>query len=111
MGQQEFVYSFVARGAVILAEHAEKSGTFTGIAHECLQKLPTSHTKFTYNWDGLTFNFLVEGPFTYCVVAADSAGRQLPIAFLERVKDDFTKRYAGGKATNASANSLSKDFG
>ncbi|KAL9685994.1 hypothetical protein QQ045_023449 [Rhodiola kirilowii] len=111
MAQKYFIYSFVARGPVILAEHAEKSGTFTGVASECLKKLPTTHTKFTYNWDGLTFNFLVEGPFTYCVVATDVAKRNLSNALLERVKDDFTKRYAGGKAANAYANSLSKEFG
>lgn len=33
------------------------------------------------------------------------------MAFLERVKDDFTSRYGGGKAATASANSLSKEFG
>ena len=47
----------------------------------------------------------------YCVVAVESVGRQLPIAFLERVKEDFTKRYGGGKATTAAAKSLNKDFG
>lgn len=47
----------------------------------------------------------------YCVVAAESVGRQLPIAFLESVKEDFAKRYGDGKAANASANSLSKEFG
>ncbi|KAF4349143.1 hypothetical protein F8388_015840 [Cannabis sativa] len=34
----------------------------------------------------------------YCVVAAESASRQIPIAFLERVNEDFNKRYGGGKA-------------
>ncbi|KAL9673300.1 hypothetical protein QQ045_029556 [Rhodiola kirilowii] len=48
---------------------------------------------------------------TYCVVATNAAKRNLPNALLERVKDDFTKRYAGGKAANACANSLSKEFG
>lgn len=47
----------------------------------------------------------------YCVVAVESTGRQLPIAFLERVKEDFNKRYGGGKATTAGANSLNKEFG
>lgn len=47
----------------------------------------------------------------YCVVAADSAGRQVPIAFLERVKDDFNKRYGGGKAATDVANGLKKEFG
>ncbi|KAJ8530722.1 hypothetical protein K7X08_023603 [Anisodus acutangulus] len=47
----------------------------------------------------------------YCVVATESAGRQLPIAFLERIKDDFSKRYGGGKATTAAPKSLSKEYG
>ena len=46
----------------------------------------------------------------YCVVAVDSAGRQIPMAFLERVKEDFNKRYGGGKAATAQANSLNKEF-
>jgi len=33
------------------------------------------------------------------------------MAFLERVKDDFNKRYGGGKAATAVAKSLNKDFG
>ncbi|AAB80624.1 Strong similarity to Arabidopsis ATHSAR1 (gb/M90418). ESTs gb/T44122,gb/N65276,gb/AA041135 come from this gene [Arabidopsis thaliana] len=49
--------------------------------------------------------------FSYCVVAVDSAGRQIPMSFLERVKEDFNKRYGGGKAATAQANSLNKEFG
>ncbi|KAF2285643.1 hypothetical protein GH714_006150 [Hevea brasiliensis] len=48
---------------------------------------------------------------TYCVVAVESAGRQIPIAFLERVKEDFNKRYGGGKAATAQAKSLNREFG
>ncbi|CAD5311750.1 unnamed protein product [Arabidopsis thaliana] len=33
------------------------------------------------------------------------------MAFLERVKEDFNKRYGGGKASTAKANSLNKEFG
>ncbi|KAK4767325.1 hypothetical protein SAY86_015075 [Trapa natans] len=47
----------------------------------------------------------------YCVVAVEPAGRQLPMAFLDRVKEDFTKRYSGGKAGTAAANSLNREFG
>ncbi|GAB4855816.1 hypothetical protein Ancab_024461 [Ancistrocladus abbreviatus] len=111
MGQQKLIYSFVARGTVILAEYTEFTGNFTSIASQCLQKLPATNNKFTYNCDGHTFNFLVADGFTYCVVAVDSAGRQLPMAFLERVKDDFNKRYGGGKAATALAKSLNKEFG
>lgn len=45
------------------------------------------------------------------MVADESAGRQVPMAFLERVKDDFMSRYGGGKATTAAPNSLNKEFG
>lgn len=33
------------------------------------------------------------------------------MAFLERMKDDFMKRYGGGKADTALAKSLNKDYG
>ncbi|XLR54229.1 hypothetical protein S83_004901 [Arachis hypogaea] len=111
MGQQTLIYSFVARGTVILAEYTEFKGNFQTIASQCLQKLPSSNNRFTYNCDGHTFNYLADNGFTYCVVAIESAGRQLPIAFLERVKDEFSKKYSGGKASTASANSLNREFG
>ncbi|KAF2284503.1 hypothetical protein GH714_025885 [Hevea brasiliensis] len=111
MGQQSLIYSFVARGTVILAEYTEFTGNFTSIAAQCLQKLPATNNKFTYNCDGHTFNYLVDNGYTYCVVAVESVGRQVPIAFLERIKEDFIKRYGGGKAATAVANSLNKEFG
>ncbi|GLT68591.1 hypothetical protein SLA2020_408060 [Shorea laevis] len=110
MGQQMLIYSFVARGTMILIEYTEFIGNFTTIASQCLQKLPSSNNKFTYNCDGHTFNYLVENGFTYCVVAIESVGRQIPIAFLERVKEDFSKRYGGEKATTT-IKSLNKEFG
>ncbi|KAF3607065.1 hypothetical protein DY000_02044389, partial [Brassica cretica] len=109
--EKSLIYSFVARGTVILVEFTDFKGNFTSIAAQCLQKLPSSNNKFTYNCDGHTFNYLVEDGFTYCVVAVESAGRQIPMAFLERVKEDFNKRYGGGKAATAQANSLNKEFG
>ncbi|XP_028773086.1 vesicle-associated membrane protein 722 [Neltuma alba] len=111
MGQQSLIYSFVARGTVILAEYTDFSGNFTNIALQCLQKLPASNNKFTYNCDGHTFNYLADNGFTYCVVAVESVGRQIPLAFLERVKEDFAKRYGGGKAATAAAKSLNREFG
>ncbi|CAL0324422.1 unnamed protein product [Lupinus luteus] len=111
MGQQSLIYTLVARGTLILAEHTDFSGNFTAIAFQCLQKLPTSNNKFTYTCDGHTFNYLLDNGFTYCVVAVESVGRQIPMAYLERVKEDFTRRYGGGKATTAAAKSLNKEFG
>ncbi|XP_020096390.1 vesicle-associated membrane protein 721-like [Ananas comosus] len=111
MAQPSLIYSFVARGTVILAEYTEFKGNFTTIALQCLTKLPASNNRFTHTTDGHTFNFLVEDGYTYCVVAVESVGRQMPIAFLERIKEDFIQRYGGGKAATAAASSLNREFG
>lgn len=111
MANQSLIYSFVARGPIVLAEYTAFSGNFSQIAVQCLQKLPANNNKFTYTCDRHTFNYLVEEGFTYLVVADEEFGRQIPFAFLERVKEDFRKRYAGGKADSANAHSLDKEFG
>ncbi|GER52194.1 vesicle-associated membrane protein [Striga asiatica] len=59
-GQESFIYSFVARGTVVLSEYTEFTGNFPAIAAQCLQKLPSSNNKFTYKCDNHIFNFLVE---------------------------------------------------
>lgn len=110
MGQKSLIYAFVARGTVILAEYTEFSGNFNSIAFQCLQKLPATSNKFTYNCDAHTFTYLLDNGYTYCVVADESVGRQVPMAFLERIRDDFVARYGGEKAATAPANSLNKDF-
>jgi vesicle-associated membrane protein 72 len=60
MSQESFIYSFVARGTVILAEYTEFTGNFPAIAAQCLQKVLAANNKFIYNCDHHTFNFLVE---------------------------------------------------
>lgn len=63
MSQKGLIYSFVAKGTVVLAEHTSYSGNFSTIAVQCLQKLPTNSSKYTYSCDGHTFNFLVDNGF------------------------------------------------
>ncbi|KDP43378.1 hypothetical protein JCGZ_26478 [Jatropha curcas] len=93
MSQKGLIYSFVAKGTVVLAEHTPYSGNFSTIAVQCLQKLPSNSSKYTYSCDGYTFNFLIDGGFVFLVVADEATGRSVPFVFLERVKDDFKQRY------------------
>ncbi|XP_078435088.1 vesicle-associated membrane protein 727 [Wolffia australiana] len=93
MSKQPLVYSFVANGTIVLAEHTLFSGNFSTLAVQCLQKLPSNSSKFTYSCDGYTFNFLVENRFVFLVVAEEIAGRSIPFVFLDRVKEDFMQRY------------------
>ena len=66
MSQKSLIYAFVSRGTVILADYTEFSGNFNSIAFQCLQKLPATNNKFTYNCDGHTFNYLVDNGFSKC---------------------------------------------
>lgn len=63
MSQKGLIYSFVAKGTVVLAEHTSFSGNFSTIAVQCLQRLPSNGSKCTYSCDGHTFNFLLDSGF------------------------------------------------
>mmetsp|Transcript_30779 Transcript_30779/g.68203 ORF Transcript_30779/g.68203 Transcript_30779/m.68203 type:complete len:253 (+) Transcript_30779:119-877(+) len=104
------IYSFVARDTTVLAEYTPFSGNFNTVAIECLQKINNPESKFTIACDRHTFNFLVHNGFTYLVVADEAYGRQIPFAFLERVRDEFEEKYAD-KARMAPAHSLDRTFG
>jgi vesicle-associated membrane protein 72 len=73
MGANSLIYSFVARGTVVLAEYTAFSGNFSTIAVQCLQKLPANNNKFTYTCDRHTFNYLVEDGFSTCSLSSDLA--------------------------------------
>eukprot|EP00250_Pteridium_aquilinum_P026752 c33534_g1_i1 orf=188-892(+) len=97
MGTNSLIYSFVAKESVVLAEQTAFSGNFSTIAVQCLEKLPSYNSRQTYACDGHSFNYLIDDGFVYLVVANDSVGRELPFAFLERVKEDFKKQYVEGE--------------
>mmetsp|Transcript_29883 Transcript_29883/g.57412 ORF Transcript_29883/g.57412 Transcript_29883/m.57412 type:complete len:222 (-) Transcript_29883:364-1029(-) len=105
------IYSFVARGTTILVEYTAFSGNFATLAIQCLQKCPqANNSKFTYTCDRHTFNFLVADGFTFLCVAEEAAGRQLPFAFLNRIRDDFVAKHAP-EAAGALTNGLDASFG
>ncbi|KAL3323835.1 hypothetical protein AABB24_038153 [Solanum stoloniferum] len=109
MNPKGLIYSFVARGTVVLAEHTPYSGNFSTIAVQCLQKLPSNSSKYTYSCDGHTFNFLLDSGFVFLVVADEPTGRSVPFVFLERVKDDFKKRYGSSIKNDGDPHPLADD--
>uniref|UniRef100_A0A7S0RW97 V-SNARE coiled-coil homology domain-containing protein n=1 Tax=Chlamydomonas leiostraca TaxID=1034604 RepID=A0A7S0RW97_9CHLO len=104
------IYAFVSRDTTVLAEYTPYTGNFNTVAIECLQKLNNPESKFTIACDRHTFNFLVHNGFTYLVVADEAYGRQIPFAFLERVRDEFEEKYAD-KGRLSPAHSLDRTFG
>jgi vesicle-associated membrane protein 7 len=46
------IYAIVAKGGIILAEHANSSGNFTAITHAILEKInPQVESRLTYVYD------------------------------------------------------------
>lgn len=103
-------YSLVARGPVVLCEYSSTAGNFNSVALECLQNIKESDNKLSINCDKHTFNFLIQNGYAYLVVADESYGRQIPYAFLDRIKDEFQAKYSE-KGRTAAAHSLDKSFG
>eukprot|EP00199_Chlamydomonas_sp_CCMP681_P006037 CAMPEP_0119106216 /NCGR_PEP_ID=MMETSP1180-20130426/3968_1 /TAXON_ID=3052 ORGANISM="Chlamydomonas cf sp, Strain CCMP681" /NCGR_SAMPLE_ID=MMETSP1180 /ASSEMBLY_ACC=CAM_ASM_000741 /LENGTH=221 /DNA_ID=CAMNT_0007091491 /DNA_START=32 /DNA_END=697 /DNA_ORIENTATION=+ len=104
------IYAFVSRETCVLAEYTQFTGNFNTVAIECLQKLTNPEPKFTIACDKHTFNFLQSNGFTYLVVADEAYGRQIPFAYLERVRDEFEEKFAD-KGRVSPAHSLDRTFG
>lgn len=105
------VYSAVARGSVILAEYAVFSGNFSVVAKDFLEKSRSAEGKYTYTADAYTFTFLNDaGGYTYVTVGDEAAGRTLPMAVLDKFRDEFMVKYSE-KGKTAVAGSLTKSFG
>lgn len=102
------VYSLVARGNDVLADHAAFSGNVKQIAGDLLPKVEADKCTFTAQQH--TFNFLRVQPFSFLVVADEAFGRQLPFAFLDRVSQEFVTKH-GTIATTAPPGSFQKIFG
>ena len=45
------IYSLVARGGTVLAEHASTTGNFAKVAQSILDKIPASNSKMSYVYD------------------------------------------------------------
>lgn len=104
------IYSFVAREGTVLAEYSALAGNFRAVAVECLQNSQITDDKFTVTADAYTFNYLVHAGYTFLVVADEAYGRQIPFAFLERLRDAFVEKSAD-RARTAPENSLNSSFG
>lgn len=104
------IYSFVSRGTTVLADYTSYTGNFSTVAIQCLEKCPTDNSKFTFTCDRHTFNYLVDGGFTFLVVADEGYGRQVPFAFLEKIREEFQQKFAD-KGRISPAHSLDKQFG
>jgi vesicle-associated membrane protein 72 len=60
-------------------------------------------------WEYVDMFLCWKWPAAYLVVADEEFGRQIPFAFLDRVKEDFKRRYLSGNGAVTPA--VGKEFG
>ena len=84
------LYSFVARGSVILAKYAACQGNFEQVALDCLEKLSGTESRFTVKAQEHMLHFLIDGGLTYLLVAEENCAREICFYFLEQVRGLFT---------------------
>ena len=78
------LYSFVARGDVLLAKYAACQGNFEQVAIECMKKLGAD-SRFTVKAQEHMLHFLVDGGLTYLLVAEENCSREICFYYLEQV--------------------------
>ncbi|KAJ3300490.1 Vesicle-associated membrane protein, partial [Blyttiomyces sp. JEL0837] len=83
----------VARGAVVLAEHASTTGNFTTVTQHILEKIPEGDSKMTYVYDRYLFHYIQRNGIIYLCLADDTFGRRIPFAFLEDISTKFESVY------------------
>ncbi|KAH6567202.1 hypothetical protein BASA50_009612 [Batrachochytrium salamandrivorans] len=120
------IYALVARGTIILAEHAITTGNFTTITQHLLAKIPSgspvsaspsgegraasssskssskvpADSRMSYVYDNHMFHYLQRDGITYMCLTDDQLGRRIPFAFLEEIAKSFVALY-GARAQTA----------
>lgn len=106
------LYALVARGSVVLAEHAEPSvaGNFSVVAVGLLGKVPAEEG-FRASWAAgqHVFHVLSAAGLTYLCMADQALGKRLPFSFLADVSQLFQGRYAA-VASGAVAYEMNTEF-
>ncbi|GLC35106.1 hypothetical protein PLESTB_000555000 [Pleodorina starrii] len=108
-GPQRILYSLVARGQIVLAEHSVVSGNANVIAVRILEKLQHEDTRVSYTQERHMFHVMVSDGITFMAVAEEAFGRRIPFAFLDDIRGRFVGMY-GAAAKDAVAYEYNNEF-
>ncbi|KAL5200274.1 hypothetical protein ABZP36_021477 [Zizania latifolia] len=105
------LYSLVARGTVVLAEHSAAATNAGAVARQVLERLPDggADSHVSYTQDRYVFHAKRTDGITALCMADEAAGRRIPFAFLEDIHGRFVKTY-GRAALTALAYSMNDEF-
>jgi vesicle-associated membrane protein 7 len=106
------VYSVVARGTTVLAEHTSSSTSTTNapqVASLILDKItPEDSSKLTYVYGDHLVHYIttsatdtIPDGITYLCITSDAGGRRVPFLFLTSVQTAFAEQYTENEIATA----------
>mmetsp|Transcript_4260 Transcript_4260/g.12405 ORF Transcript_4260/g.12405 Transcript_4260/m.12405 type:complete len:218 (+) Transcript_4260:192-845(+) len=104
------VYSLVARGTTVLANHSDMSGNFPQVATMLLanDRIPTEGL-VTFSLDPYAYHVLVDQGITFMCMTTETGEFRMPNAYLNDISHRFLEDYAF-QAQVAIAYSLNTEF-
>ena len=96
------IYSFVARGTLVLAEYTAHDGDFPEIARKIIAKATKTHLKTAYIKENYSFTFFSDDEFTFLVMTDLTTSKSKNYAFLDELANAFYEE--SGKTNNSNWN-------
>ncbi|CAN8299218.1 unnamed protein product [Cochlearia groenlandica] len=105
------LYALVARVTVVLSEFSATSTNASSIAKQILEKLPGNDddSHVSYSQDRYVFHVKRTDGLTVLCMSDETAGRNIPFAFLEDIHQRFVKTY-GRAIHSAQAYAMNEEF-
>ena len=97
------IYSFVARGTMVLAEYTAHDGDFPEVARKIISKATKSRTKTSYIKENYSFTFFSDDEFTFLVMTDSSTTKSKTYSYLDELADIFYNDYQKSNSGNWNA--------
>jgi len=96
----DIIYALVARGASVLSEcFTSASGNAAQVTRMLLNKIPNEDSKMSYESNDFMIHYIVRNTITYLCVAGNTLRIDLAFEFLDRIQNEFEKRYGANLLT------------
>ena len=89
------LYSLIARGKNVLAEHTKMVGNFPTVTRVLLAKIPEGDGKMSYLYDKHIFHYLCDrGIIFLCMCENEATKKRIAFQFLDEIKTAWRTAYA-----------------
>jgi len=99
------IYSLIARGTIVLVEHANREGNFVTLANRILTKVPSEDHRKSYKdkSGSYMFHYMVQEGITYLCFATKGHKTGVCFGFLDEISKKFTSIFDKAQMLTAHA--------